>query len=288
MKKIIKMVSPVLAALALTACDSAEVTMVKTGTLKVCPDKTIEQMVNGYMGSPSWKSLKAENGKSYVNVDGQITYKGKPVKAEIQFELSEDMSSFQLHAWELDGQPTMNLVAIGLFNRMCNADLEKLVNEAVEVYLSKDEDKKEAFAKKMKALPEEKLKYVKNQMMEDPRMGELKAKSTASEMSFSMSTYIKLQDAYYMESMQIGSATQIGFVIPESSNFSYKSYNDGLIATSLVDLGDCPRGSRWILTAEPDASTGNVKWKPLITGPDGQPSAACESLTPIFKKMAEI
>ncbi|SOE79968.1 hypothetical protein SAMN05720781_3128 [Fibrobacter sp. UWT3] len=77
-------------ALAFVACDSSEVLMVKGGTLQSCPDKTVEQMVNGYMGNPEWRSLVGEDGNDYVNVVGEISYNNQPTKAEIQFRLNKE------------------------------------------------------------------------------------------------------------------------------------------------------------------------------------------------------
>lgn len=125
-------------ALAFVACDSSEVRMVKKGTLQSCPDKTVEQMVNGYMGNPEWRSLVAEDGNDYVNVVGDISYNNQPTKAEIQFRLNKEKSSFQFQAWELGGNPASNIVAAVLFEKMCYADLENLAKELVEAQLNRE------------------------------------------------------------------------------------------------------------------------------------------------------
>lgn len=123
-------------ALVFVACDSSEVQMVKGGTLQSCPDKTVEQMVNGYMGNPEWRSLVAEDGNDYVNVVGDISYNNQPTKAEIQFRLNKEKSSFWFQAWELGGNPASNIVAEVLFEKMCYADLEKLAKESVEAFFN--------------------------------------------------------------------------------------------------------------------------------------------------------
>lgn len=123
-------------ALAFVACDSSEVLMVKGGTLQSCPDKTVEQMVNGYMGNPEWRSLVAEDGNDYVNVVGEISYNNQPTKAEIQFRLNKEKSSFQFQAWELGGKPAPDIVAAVLLEKMCYADLENLAKEMVEAQLN--------------------------------------------------------------------------------------------------------------------------------------------------------
>ena len=130
--------------LVLVACDSSEVKMVKGGTLQSCPDKTVEQMVNGYMGNPEWRSLVAEDGNDYVNIVGEISYNKQPTKAEIQFRLNKEKSSFQFQAWELGGKPASDIVAAVLLEKMCYADLEEFVNEAVEATINLDKLKEES------------------------------------------------------------------------------------------------------------------------------------------------
>lgn len=134
-------------ALAFVACDSSEVQMVKGGTLQSCPDKTVEQMVNGYMGNPEWHSLVAEDGNDYVNVVGEISYDDQPTKAEIQFRLNKEKSTFQFHAWELGGKPAPDIVAAVLLEKMCYADLEDFAKELVEARLNMENmNQDEAFA----------------------------------------------------------------------------------------------------------------------------------------------
>lgn len=131
--------------LVLVACDSNEVKMVKGGTLQSCPDKTVEQMVNGYMGNPEWRSLVAEDGNDYVNIVGEISYNNQPLKAEIQFRLNKEKSSFQFQAWEVEGEPAPDIIAALLLEKMCYADLEKLAKEAVDALLNKEKISKDIF-----------------------------------------------------------------------------------------------------------------------------------------------
>ena len=132
-------------ALVFVACDSSEVQMVKGGTLQSCPDKTVEQMVNGYMGNPEWRSLVAEDGNDYVNVVGEISHNNQLLKAEIQFRLNKEKSSFQFQAWEVEGEPAPDIIAALLLEKMCDADLEKLAKEAVDALLNKEKISKDMF-----------------------------------------------------------------------------------------------------------------------------------------------
>lgn len=102
---------------------SAEVKLVKDGHLQSCPSHTVDQMVEGFMESPSWKSGKSEDGKTYVNIEGGITFHDKPVRAMIQFIVEGD--NFSFNAFEMNGVPSANIIAIGLLDKMCaNAVVE--------------------------------------------------------------------------------------------------------------------------------------------------------------------
>lgn len=120
MKNILKICLLVAPSFFLTGCfDSAEVKKVKGGVLQMCPNHTVEQMVNGFMGSPSWKSGKSDDGKVFVNIEGDITFSDKPVRATVQFIVEGD--NFEFGAFEMNGVPSANLIAIGLLGKMCES-----------------------------------------------------------------------------------------------------------------------------------------------------------------------
>jgi hypothetical protein len=109
-----------LVSLGLTACqDAAEVQMVKGGTLQLCPSKTVESMVNGFMGNPSWEAIIATDGGTYVNIGGDITYQDNPVRAKLQFSVNKSAGTFEFYAIELNDVAMPQLLAIGLMNKMC-------------------------------------------------------------------------------------------------------------------------------------------------------------------------
>ena len=105
---------------ALQGCDSANVAMVKGGHLTSCPSKTMEQMVNGFMGNPSWEGLTGTDGNSYVNVSGNITYMDKEVRATYQFKVNENTFSF--NALEFNGIPQNTFMANILLDKMCTGE----------------------------------------------------------------------------------------------------------------------------------------------------------------------
>lgn len=118
MKKITKFILCAALTLSLTACiDSNEVKQVKGGVMQLCPSHTVAKMVDGFMGSPSWESGKSTGGQVFVNVQGDITFHDKPVKAMVQFFVQGD--NFSFHAFEMNGVPSANIIAIGMMNKMC-------------------------------------------------------------------------------------------------------------------------------------------------------------------------
>jgi hypothetical protein len=106
----------------INACsETSEVLMVKGGTLGSCPSKTVEEMVDGFMGSPSWSSLTGDDGSNYVNISGDITFHEKPVRALIQYKLNDD-ETFEFNALEFNDVPQNGIIAMGLQTKMCETD----------------------------------------------------------------------------------------------------------------------------------------------------------------------
>lgn len=99
--------------------EDEKVALVKRGTLQLCPNSTVSQMVDGFMGDPSWESGADEDGVQFVNVGGDITFHDKPVHAVIQFTVNEKEGSFQYQALEFNEVPQANLLAMGLMAKMC-------------------------------------------------------------------------------------------------------------------------------------------------------------------------
>lgn len=121
-KKLIAFGGAIGVLVSLAGCgDSAEIKMVKNGTLQMCPGSTVDQMVDGFMGDPSWESGKSDDGKEFVNAVGKITLQEKPVTAKVQFLIDKKQNSFQFNAFELNDIPQNNLMAMGLFGKMCES-----------------------------------------------------------------------------------------------------------------------------------------------------------------------
>lgn len=109
------------------------------------------------------------------------------------------------------------------------------------------------------------------------------SKSKASEVATNAAAYKTAQEAYVAGMDRMGSADEIGYDTPSySSNFTYKTYSDGLVVTSNVDLNDCRRGSKWILSGKYNRYSGGITWKTKVENPYGGPAHECEALTPGF------
>ena len=97
-----------------------DIERIKNGRLTGCPNKTINQMVDGFMSSPKWSSGIAKDNIKFVNVQGKMTYMEKPVTADIQFILKGE-NSFEFYALEFNEIPQNKLMVGALFNKMCGS-----------------------------------------------------------------------------------------------------------------------------------------------------------------------
>jgi len=108
--------------IALSGCmESNEIQMVKGGHLGNCPNATVEEMVDSFLGNPKWQSGTSDDGVTFVNIDGDLTVYEKEVRGAIQFIVNAGSGSFKFNALELNGVPQPNLMAVGLLKKMCEA-----------------------------------------------------------------------------------------------------------------------------------------------------------------------
>ena len=111
----------IFSSLVLSGCldSSKEVQMVKTGNLDLCPSKTVDQMVSGFMGSPSWSSGVSTEEMHFVNIQGEITLHEKPVTALLQFSVDMNAGTFEYNALEFNKIGQNNFMAMALLKEMC-------------------------------------------------------------------------------------------------------------------------------------------------------------------------
>lgn len=105
----------------LSSFGSPNIAMVKNGSLNSCSGHTVEEMVNGFLSSPSWDSGTSDSGAEFVNIKGGITYHDKPVEATLQFVVNKKDKTFQFQAFEMNGVPESNLIAMALLKKMCDS-----------------------------------------------------------------------------------------------------------------------------------------------------------------------
>lgn len=121
MKKLRLMFAASLVTLLVGCGSDSTVDIVRSGSLDGCPDKTVGQMATGFMASPKWQSLVAQDGQTYVNLTGGITFDNKPATALVQFLVNTNTQRFQLNALEINGSPTSQFVALVMLDKMCES-----------------------------------------------------------------------------------------------------------------------------------------------------------------------
>ena len=99
--------------------EDPSVSMVKSGVLDSCPDKNMDEMVNGFLGSPKWSSGISEDGQKFVNIEGRLTFAEKEVDGLIQFLVNDDNDRFEFSAFEINEIPQSVLIANALLEKMC-------------------------------------------------------------------------------------------------------------------------------------------------------------------------
>jgi|GEM_PF-6464719 len=99
--------------------DPDDITIVKTGYLDNCPQKTLEQEVSGYFESPRWDAGATADGADFVNASGIVTYQDKPAAAMLQFVMYKDKSGFKYQAFTINGVPQPLYVAAFTLAQMC-------------------------------------------------------------------------------------------------------------------------------------------------------------------------
>jgi len=100
--------------------DSIAMTAVKSGRVKACPSKTIEQMADDFFVAPGWEEFASTTGETVVELTGTLSYDGAPATARLQFVV-DYLDGFEASYLEIDGQAQNLLVLAGLFKKMCSA-----------------------------------------------------------------------------------------------------------------------------------------------------------------------
>lgn len=115
-----------------------------------------------------------------------------------------------------------------------------------------------------------------------PKMFGMSARAKASEVGTAAGTYKKLQEAFVMERSVLGDSTAVGYVSPNSQNFTYTVDGTSFVFTATVQTARtlnnaCQAANTWTLT--PSLAAGVLSW---ATGG----TAGCLALTPNFVALA--
>jgi hypothetical protein len=117
-----------------------------------------------------------------------------------------------------------------------------------------------------------------------PKLFAPSAKALASEVGPAAGTWAKLQQAYMMETGNVGTCSQISYTLPGGGRTANFAYDCGInkngvaywIAENRENLGECPRGNAWILFMNSGDS------EPVVRLPENK---NCQKLTPNFSKL---
>jgi len=121
-----------------------------------------------------------------------------------------------------------------------------------------------------------------------PKSFGMSAKAKAQEVVPAVHTWVKLQEAYYVELCKFGDCPETGYSMPGggiTENFTYKcGIEKGtayFIAESNENLGKCPAGSKWISFMRKINNSTELE----MQLPENK---NCQELTPNFNKLESI
>lgn len=105
---------------------------VKEGTLYLCNNYTVEELINNYIDNPNWQAGKTTDGNIAVNISGEITYLDKPAKALIQFYIKG--KEFEFNAFEINDIPQTEIIFYTLLESMCTSIEEENSKKAIVTF----------------------------------------------------------------------------------------------------------------------------------------------------------
>ncbi len=146
-----------------------------------------------------------------------------------------------------------------------------------------------------------------------PKLFGMIAKSKASEVGPAAGTYVKLQQAYFSESLKAGGWQLIGYLAPNNGATTNFVYGIGSLATNAstdnpngvvgwqaankANLNDCPAvsvtdanangnntGSHWTVTMAYTTGSNDIGFNATAQASSG---TACVALTPTFDKIGK-
>ena len=119
MKKILFLIS---ALFILQSCsEDPTIQWIKEGTFNNCNKATVGDLADNFFAYPSWTAIAATDGRSYVNLTGEMTFEGNAVDALVQFTAPmSDNAGFEINAFEMNNLPQNAFMVGALVTAMCD------------------------------------------------------------------------------------------------------------------------------------------------------------------------
>ncbi|MGG0937294.1 hypothetical protein [Brevibacillus centrosporus] len=94
------------------------VDLVKEGTFSARPNQKIGDAFDKFFGSPKWSAFDSDTGQKIVEFTGDMTYQGQPVKARMQFVVTPETGSFEIHTIGFNDIPQNKLMQAALMAKV--------------------------------------------------------------------------------------------------------------------------------------------------------------------------
>ena len=92
--------------------------VVKRSSIQVCPQRTIEEMVNSYMSDSKWEWIFGDNGEDYVRISGGIAFRNQPANAHLILGV-KNIEPTEFLFLEIDGIAQNKMMLNALLQEMC-------------------------------------------------------------------------------------------------------------------------------------------------------------------------
>jgi len=89
--------------IAMMSNSSKNIDIVRNGYLESYKHMTLGEALNGYLESPNWEEIDADDGNKYINITGKCLYLDKEVDVVVQYLIYEDSYEFEYNALAFNG-----------------------------------------------------------------------------------------------------------------------------------------------------------------------------------------
>ena len=93
-----------------TGCKESMEDKIKGGYFNDCQIADVETLINSFFSNPKWESfISPDDNLFHLNIEGQITFNGKPAEALVQFQMDKNDSWF-INAFEINSQSQADIM----------------------------------------------------------------------------------------------------------------------------------------------------------------------------------